>query len=142
MKFKYLCILLISAPLFSFAGGSPKDVVEKYCEYDFNGARLISSGASNYRHLIDYEEEPGWDSVISVMGYKVGDEKISGNTAIVIVNYDIIQAFPAPLVNISQYQTVEVELLLQEGNWKVSKYIDYPRVGNELLCDNWGFCAK
>jgi hypothetical protein len=142
LKIKYLCVLLVLVPLFVFASGTPKEVVEKYCEYDFNGARLSSSATSKYQNLISYEEEPGWDTVIAVSEYEVGTEEVNGNTAVVIVTYEIIKAWPSPLENIAEYQTAKVKLILMDGHWKVSKYINYPRVGSELLCNNLRFCAK
>ena len=142
LKFEVIGFLLVFLSVSTYAQETPRDIVEKYCQYDFQGARLNSVEAQSYRLLVAYEEEPGWDTVIGVKGFEIGRVIVKDNVAVVEVNFEIDRAWPVQIEQISEYSTVKVELSLENGSWKISKYIPFPRVSSEALCKKWGFCAK
>ena len=70
MKIKSTIILIILLiPIrFVFAADTPAEIVHKFCELDFAGARLSSDRYETITPLVAYTEEPGWDIVIGITG--------------------------------------------------------------------------
>ncbi|CAB1076125.1 hypothetical protein D1AOALGA4SA_3923 [Olavius algarvensis Delta 1 endosymbiont] len=134
-------ILVITALLFptsmTMAADTPAEVVRKFCELDFQGARLTSDGYETIQPLIAYPAEPGWDIAIGIKGYEIKSEKIQGNKAEVIVEYDIDQSWP-PDLNVCNPEVIEI--VRSKDIWKIEKYIDYPRVSAEVLCTKFHKC--
>lgn len=122
---------------FTMAADTPIDVVRKFCQLDYEGARLSSEGFKKLQPLIAYPDEPGWDIAIGIRSFKIKSENIHGNKAEVVVEYDIDQSWP-PGLDIGN--TEVVELVKSNGIWKIEKYIDYPRVSSKVLCTKYDKC--
>jgi len=131
--------IIVSASM-GFAGDTLREVVEKFCQLDYNGDRMISSTYNSIEPLISYPAEPGWDIVIGIIGYKIIDEKITDNSATIQVQYDIDRSWPVRIKDINKYSIVTFSLEMKECKWKISKYILYPRVSSKLLCEDYGYC--
>lgn len=70
----------------SLAADTPKEVVARFCQLDFEGHRLSSATYIPIESLIIYPAEPGWDAMLGVHSYEITDEKIEGNDAKIIVS--------------------------------------------------------
>lgn len=143
MKSKLIYLLLLLFPLASSAETSPRKTVEKFCQLDFNGARLSSSTYQDLIPLISYEAEPGWDMLLAVSGYKVVSQEIQDDSAKVLVEYNIERAWPAILAQteITKYSKATFHLSKVGEIWKINEYIFYLRVSGEL-CHTIAYCAE
>jgi hypothetical protein len=61
--------------------------VEQYGKLDYKGARLQTRTYERISKFTDWEEEPGWDSVVVVKDYKIKSSHAAGNDASVSVEY-------------------------------------------------------
>jgi len=61
--------------------------VNQYCKLDYKGARLQTSTYDRISNFTDWEEEPGWDSVVVVKDFKTKSSHVAGNGASVSVEY-------------------------------------------------------
>lgn len=69
---------------------TPGGVVEKYLIMDYAGKGLHTDGWNEIKILTTWIDGPGWDTVMVVEGYHIGNAKISGNKAYVPVQYKAI----------------------------------------------------
>lgn len=145
-KMKRLLFLFAAFTLFSatlcFAGESPKEVVAQFCELDFKGHRLSSATYDPIEMLIMYPAEPGWDTVLGVHSYLIQGETIEGNTATVVVDYEIDRSWPDAIKDTSNYQVETFSLQHDKGSWKLTKYSMLPRVSAEFLCKQYKYCTQ
>lgn len=130
-------ITIISTPCHSSQNDPPINIVNKYCELDYNGARMSSETYDPIDRLKSkYESgdilEPGWDSFYVISGYRVGKTYTSGNKTIVEVEYDIegIDSYPHferfDLTAIERFHLVKVN-----NEWRVEDIINLPRISIE-----------
>lgn len=70
--------------------GEAASVVEKFCTADAQGARLSSKTSDQTRSLTTWEDEPGWDEVTIISGFKISKETYSKGKAQVTVIYDVV----------------------------------------------------
>ena len=136
-----ISILIIFAASQSYASETPSGVVAEFCKLDFEGHRLSSAAYEPIKPLIMYLAEPGWDIVLGVHSYELSSETIEGNIAKVIVHYEIDRSWPVDIGDISKYKTETFMLAQENGFWKISKYIQFPRVSSELLCSKYKYCT-
>ena len=139
LLFLFAAFILFTASL-CFAGESPSEVVAHFCELDFKGHRLSSATYAPIEALIIYPAESGWDTVLGVRSYAIQSESIEGNTATVVVRYEIDRSWPDEIKDTSKYQVETFSLLQENDSWKLTKYIMLPRVSSELLCKQYKFC--
>ena len=91
-----LAALEVCFPSFSHAaekdGGSGEAaaVVEKFCKADAQGARLSSKTSGQTRSLTTWEDEPGWDKVTVISGFKISKETYFEGKAQVTVIYEVV----------------------------------------------------
>jgi hypothetical protein len=85
------CSSLMGALSFQLCGADqpPSAVgsVEHYCKLDYKGARLQASTYERIGKFTDWEEEPGWDSVVVVKDFKAKSSHVAGSGASVSVEY-------------------------------------------------------
>ena len=114
---------------------TPEEVVLKYCQLDFEGARLSSSTWSKVSSLISWEEEPGWDAVVPIKNFKVISISLEENQASVKVQYELVKEVHG--VNPDQLtytqNIVDFQLIKLEGSWKIDSPKIYPHVSAEVL---------
>lgn len=114
--------------------GSPvSEVVSKYCQLDYEGARTPAGKYGEIRNLMAWgtdQDEPGWDCFKIISRYRILNEKINGAAATVTVEYTIIASVwsSARIDKNSYINTVDVELLETPSGWKIRKYVVYPRI--------------
>ena len=133
-------LALLPAPR-SLAADTPKEVVARFCQLDFEGHRLSSDTYSPIEPLIMYPAEPGWDTMLGVQSFKISGEKIEGNTAKVIVSYEIDRSWPEDVGDTSEYKSETFNLNRVNSTWRISEYVVYPRVSTDLLCSKYKFCT-
>lgn len=115
---------------------TPSQTIEIYARADYEGIRLTSG---NYLSRIttkllslygtDDVDEPGYDMVFVINGYKIINETIDGDTAFVTIQYDII-------CDISAYESIfntrkeelSVRLVKINNEWRLKYPIVPPRV--------------
>ena len=118
---------------------SPSEVVKRFCQLDYEGARLSSETYSAIQPLIAYPAEPGWDTAVGIKGYALKKEMINGDVAEVMVEYEIDQIWPEGDLPSRQ----ETFKLVKYGPaWKIQEYIMYPRVSAIVLCKKHSQCSS
>lgn len=131
MKKGLLCpVIFLLSTLPCLAGSSPAEIVQQYCQYDFEGARLSSETWPQVAHLISWEVEPGWDIASGVAGFRVVSEKMSGNKATVQVLYLV-----------TPNELVEFTLQKFDETWRIVSPIHQPHVSQKLLCEKFSQCS-
>lgn len=136
-----IVLLSLFASTLCFAAESPKEVVTRFCELDFEGHRLSSNTYTQIAPLIMYPEEPGWDRVLGIHEYEITSETIEGKTAKVTVRYEIAGVWPQNIEIKNEYRNDTFNLNQENGAWKISEYIPYPRVSSSLLCTKYKLCS-
>ncbi len=115
------------------AAMSPSEVVKKYCEYDLSGARASNEIDKLYIWTGNYDmDEPGWDCMITISGFKVLGERIKGNKATVKVEYDIISNRCEGYEGWKKQYKEFVDVKLVKDEWKLSWYISSPRISIDI----------
>jgi len=123
----------------SMAEDSPSEVVRKFCQLDYEGARLSSKTYSAILPLIAYPAEPGWDTAVGIKGYSIKNEMIVDDAAEVVVKYAIDQILHAG----DPPRSEEKFVLVKHGHdWKINEYISYPRVSAIVLCNEYSQCSN
>ena len=135
--FTIISVALLLNYSFAMAADTPSEVVRKFCQLDYQGSRLSSDGFKAIKSLIAYPEEPGCYIAIGIRSFKIKSEKIHGNKAEVVVEYDIDQSWPS---GIDVGNTEVAKLVKSNGIWRIEKYIEYPRVSSEVLCTKFRKC--
>jgi hypothetical protein len=133
-------IIVLFAATHSFAAETPKEVVAQFCKLDFEGHRLNPDTYMKIALLVMYPSEPRWATVLGVSRYEITDETIEGNTAKVTVYYEIDRSWPETIRETNMYKTEIIILNQENGKWKISKQIMFPRVSSKLLCTKYKFC--
>jgi hypothetical protein len=138
--------LIISNNKTLWCYSTPYDIVKKYCELDYNGARTpISDSYNQIIGLYENEfDEPGWDTFIVVSGFDISSvqQKNKNNTVTIKVSYNnLIELNSTP--DIKKFQNknfVDFILKLNKNSWKIVDPIDFPRiskVSSLKLIDFW-----
>lgn len=114
---------------------SPESVVSKYCQLDFEGARLSSSTWVKSSHLITWEEEPGWDLVVPIKNFKIIATSQKNSRAAVRVQYELEkEAHGIKPDNLIYIQNIVDFRLIKNGDtWKINGPKIYPHVSVEVL---------
>ena len=132
-----ILFILFLLPISAIAGSSatPEEVVSKYCQLDFEGARLNGSTWSKVYPLITWEEEAGWDVVVPIKNFKITSTSQEKNNATVKVQYDFEREVHG--VNPDQLtykqKIVDFKLIKQGDTWKINSPKIYPHVSAEAL---------
>lgn len=72
------------------AADAPEDVVRRYCNLDEQGARLSSERWKETAALVTWPDEPGWDEVTVITGFRIASVKTTGDQSTVTVAYDVV----------------------------------------------------
>ncbi len=108
----------------------PRDIVEKYCRFDFEGARLTSETWAQGASLVTWEEEPGWDTIVVVSDFEVVSVKRETNTALVTVNFFVRVRLETAerFVQKNRTETVTFQLRQTDKDWKIESPLIAPHV--------------
>ena len=118
----------------NIALGSPvKKVVDKYCQLDFDGARVSANDYEKIRSLMSWEEdqvEPGWDCAKIISGYRIISEKIDIDEAVVTVKFNVLADLCSDFIIYKKNYSdvVNVKLTKLNNTWKIKEYIVFPRI--------------
>jgi hypothetical protein len=116
----------------------PNQVVERFCKVDFDGARLSSETSASARELTDWVDEPGWDSMVVITGYKLSKPQSTSKTSTISVKYDVAgvldgwkwtDAKDMDTADIKTESIIEFTLEQRDGLWKVTTPFFRPHVG-------------
>ena len=134
LSFVVLVAIAISRPSISHALDKTRvvNVINEYCKLDFSGARTPYGDYEKIYHLMAWENErsdPGWDIFLIVTGYKIVEEIIENNSAIVTVEYNVIGELSFRKLEVVHYiDKATFNLLNKNNEWKITKYIISPRI--------------
>lgn len=113
---------------------TPTDVVRQYCEFDLNIGRISSSNFAKLPNLTTWEEEPGWDTVVVVSGFKILSASQSGKRAAVTVKWRRLgTAEGENVVRDRRPEIVRYNLKLVGGNWRIDSPVIPPHVSVPTL---------
>lgn len=117
---------------------SASAVVRQFCELDLNGVRLNSKSYAAILPLIAYDNEPGWDGLVVVSGYKIGKPQTGKDRIIVPVQYHVLgvmygfQWTPAQEAQV-KFKSVaeskkEFQMIKSGDTWKIAAPVMHPHV--------------
>ncbi len=140
MKY-FFCISCCTFIFFSFSkctfALSAKDVVQKYCKLDYDGATLSSHNFNKISNLLDLEEiqDSGWDTVDIILNFDIVDNDRNDNT--VSVKYDVIGTIEGSGEFIQKNILCIVDYILVKKNnvWKIQNR-SYPRISVNTAIDH------
>lgn len=130
-------ISLFSVTISAFAWDTPREAVTKFVEFDFNGGRLSSDNwdkyTEKYLHASDDYEEPGWDTVVVVDKFSVGQPVCASDKCSVVVIYQLhpTRSLRGPVVPHKNGGSDSLKFTVKNRNgvWKIEPdNLDYPRV--------------
>lgn len=127
----YLVVLLVSGGCCSGENVlHPRDIVEKYCRFDFEGGRLTSETWSQGAPFVTWEEEAGWDTIVVVAGFEVVSVKEETNTAFVAVNFSVRGRLETAerFVEENRTETVTFQLRQTDKGWRIESPLIAPHV--------------
>lgn len=118
-------------------GLSPEEVVQRFCELDYDGVRLSSDTYARIRPLVTWREPTAMDPVYVISGFTVGDASVSGDAAEVAVQYDIIRRMSVPWKpaadDLSEPGAVTFRLVRKGAGWVIDSPRLTPRSSPEAL---------
>jgi len=114
---------------------TPEGVVETYCQVDFNG------GGDYWNRIKKYtvwEDAPGWDTTILVLGYNVRKIKEDNNRAQVIVEYYTVgeyywDAIGPVFKEIKKKEVLIFKLIKKDKVWKIENPQEPPHLNDGVL---------
>jgi hypothetical protein len=113
---------------------TPTEVVQQYCNFDFETGRISSANFSKLPPLVTWEEEPGWDTVTVVSGFKILSSKQTSERAAVRVRWEVLGHWEWDTAASEQKsEVVEYQLRLLNGLWKIEAPILPPHVSLSTL---------
>ncbi|NTW57539.1 MAG: hypothetical protein HGB21_01205 [Nitrospirae bacterium] len=120
----------------------PSAVVRNYCNLDAEGARLGGSTASDSKQrsiweLVTWEDEPGWDSVVAITGFRLLDAREEKDSAVVRVQYDVLGDIAGSRITVADrnnpsdpilksWQTTDFHLKRTPKGWRIASPVMKP----------------
>lgn len=73
------------------SGGTPAEIISRYCSLDSTGARLGSASYEAVSPLVTWDNEGGWDCLDVIAGFRIEPPLMdSDSSASVVVSYDLL----------------------------------------------------
>jgi hypothetical protein len=133
--FALLFVLFLVLPsTFSENPNTPASVVRSYCEFDLKSGRISTDNFKKLPPVVTWKEEPGWDTVVVVSGYKILSSKQTQDHAVVTVQWAVLGYSEAE--NVTREKKSEVvayQLKLLKGLWKIDSPVLPPHVSVPTL---------
>jgi hypothetical protein len=108
---------------------TPADVVRMYCEFDLKTGRISTANFAKLPPLVTWEEEPGWDTVTIVSGFRILSSKLFDRRATVSVRWDVLGHSEAENVTKDRKsEVVEYQLKQINGLWKIDEPVIPPHI--------------
>lgn len=137
----FVCALLLTGAMQAHGHSlSPSETVKAYCEADYLGKRLnyvLGEYGPTDKLLSWYGvkdgNESGYDIIYIIEKYKIVDEKIFGDKAIVNVDYYILCTSSAyEVVLRRRVEREKIEMVVVNGEWRLLWPVSYPRVSVDV----------
>jgi len=130
--------LLFLSVLLTQASGkyptTPTGVVRLYCEFDFKIGRISTENFAKLPPLTTWEEEPGWDTVTVVSGFKILSSKQFQDHAVVSIKWNVLgQAGGESVTSDQKSEVIDYQLRLVKGLWKIESPVTQPHVSFPTL---------
>jgi len=119
------CLLLVTILCCSLlsvieAAESALRIVRRYCQLDSEGARLGGGSDGQIQELSEWEEEPGWDSVVVIKSYRTKLQQIDATHTSVLVTYEEYGKLEGNQFSAQQTSEEVVFTLTKVGSdWKI-----------------------
>jgi hypothetical protein len=120
---------------------SPREVVEKYCWLDAQGANFSSSNPrfKAIGNLLINEDEAAYDSSVVVSSYRVNKATIDKNTATVLVIYqDLGMLSGGQLERKKEEESVVFHLSRIGRDWKIDGLRIFPHISKTWVLSEMG----
>lgn len=99
---------------------TPEDTVLAFCGQDAAGMRLASATWKNVQPYIAWSEEPGWDEVTVISGYRILKTiKKTASHALIAVEYAVQGRSSDAFVRLHTLEMVEFTVKKTERGWKI-----------------------
>ena len=133
--FAFLILLFVALPnTFGEYPSTPAGVVRLYCDFDLNSGRISTENFEKLPPIVTWEQEPGWDTVVVVSGFKIVSSTQTQDHAVVAVKWAVLGHAEAE--NVTREEKSEVvayQLKLLKGLWKIDSPIIPPHVSLPTL---------
>ncbi len=114
----------------------PMNLVNRYVELDYAGARLSSDTYGNISSLSAWEKEPGWDSAVIVSDYSL--EVTPDGVAVTYIEHGYC---PGGMNDIATENTVIFKLADTIDESVITEPLIEPHVSAELMCEKFKQCC-
>ncbi len=118
-------------------GLSPREVVQRFCELDFDGARLSSDTYGRIKTLVTWRKQTDMDPVYVISTFTVGDPVMVGDVVEVPVHYDIVRRMSVPWKpaadDVTDPSSVTFRLVRKGEGWVIDSPMLTPRSSAEAL---------
>jgi hypothetical protein len=85
---------------------------------------------------VSWTDEPGWDKVIIISSYNLGDINRLQDTAEVTVEYHVKGKYSAELSLIEKVERIKFKVIKTEAGWKIKSPIVFPHIYPKTLITN------
>jgi hypothetical protein len=107
----------------------PLDIVKRYCELDYDGARLKSESFPAMDKLQSWKVEPGWDQTIIVKSFTIKSHTIHGTSAVVSVEYALAGLLDGEeFQSKPEIQSIDFKLKRIGDSWRITGPVITPHV--------------
>lgn len=122
----------------------PSKVVRKYCRLDLQGVRMSGATWQQGAPLIDWEDEPGWDTFTLTLGFRILEERVHKDHATVRVAYDVAGEVDSSWrLELKRWtETITFQLIRKAGKWKIEAPTIQPHVSPKVLQDDFAKTLK
>jgi hypothetical protein len=136
-RWTFIALLVFFVALPATSGNypsTPASVVRLYCDFDLKNGRISTENFRKLPSVVTWEEEPGWDTVVVVTGYKILSSRQTHDRAVITVEWAVLGHSEAE--NVTQDRKSEVvayQLKLLKGLWKIDSPVIPPHVSLPTL---------
>jgi len=133
--FAFLFALFVVSPkTFAEYPSTPASVVRLYCDFDLRNGRISSDNFRKLPPVFTWEDEPGWDTVVIVSGYKILSAKQTHDHAVVTVRWTILgHSEGENVTRENKSEVIAYQLKLLKGLWKIDSPVLPPHVSLPAL---------
>jgi hypothetical protein len=131
----FLFVLFVAPPnTFGEYPRTPAGVVRLYCDFDLRSGRISSENFEKLPPIVTWEEEPGWDTVVVVSGFKILSSTQTHDRAVVTVEWSVLGRSEAEnVVREQKSEVIAYQLKFLKGLWKIDSPVIPPHVSLPAL---------
>jgi hypothetical protein len=120
---------------------SPADVVKRYLELDYKGARLDAMSVETVASYVNWNEEPAWGHVVVTRGFVVAEqyrqwEIVDRFEIVVPVTFQVIGSVyleTAGFVEAAETEEVRFRVKAVKNRWRIVEPMLPPHVGQKRM---------